>query len=300
MAPAQALASYLGHPAGAAAAGGLPHEMLAEALEQCVARGRSAWPDVTLDGAVFARHLAERSRAGGAIEAVLPLGHVEDLYLACACRLGDPAALAAFEQRYIARVPSYIAKLRGGDALVDETRQLLRQKLLMGGGGETGPRIAGYAGRGTLESWVCIAALRMALNLLRSPGGRSDAVPVDALDDLLPADDPELELLKRRHRSDFTAALRDAMAQMPPRDRHLLRLHHLERLSLAQIGRAMSVHRVTAARWLDGAHAALLDGTRAVLRARLGLDESDCESLIRLVQSRIDVTMRGLFDDPRR
>src|SRR5262245_22064385 len=85
---------------------------LLAAVDAACARAAGAWPEVALPPEAFARHLA--SHAGAADD---PEGHVnavyaEDLYLACACAAHDPAALRALEDRYLARVPAALVRLR--------------------------------------------------------------------------------------------------------------------------------------------------------------------------------------------
>jgi RNA polymerase sigma-70 factor (ECF subfamily) len=55
------------------------------------------------------------------------------------------------------------------------------------------------------------------------------------------------------------------------------------------------VHRATVARWIAAAKQAVLDRTRRLLMQDLQLGRDDVDSLIRLVQSRIE-----LADDPLR
>jgi RNA polymerase sigma-70 factor, ECF subfamily len=51
------------------------------------------------------------------------------------------------------------------------------------------------------------------------------------------------------------------------------------------------VHRATAARWLQQAKGALVDALRSALAQRLGIDHAACDSLVGLVQSRIDLSL---------
>jgi RNA polymerase sigma-70 factor (ECF subfamily) len=107
--------------------------------------------------------------------------------------------------------------------------------------------------------------------------------------------DPELELVKRRHSEDFEAAFRDALAALAPRQRNVLRLHFVDGLTIAAIGAVHRVHRATAARWLAGARADVLERTRSALRARLRLTPTEVDSLVAVVQSRLDVNLRALL-----
>lgn len=61
------------------------------------------------------------------------------------------------------------------------------------------------------------------------------------------------------------------------------------------------VHRATAARWLADARAALGDAIRGELAGRLRIAASEVDSIVRLVQSRVDMSLDRLLvtDSPR-
>ena len=69
-------------------------------------------------------------------------------------------------------------------------------------------------------------------------------------------------------------------------------------LGIDHIGKVYDVHRATAARWLTRARESLFEMTRSHLRAELGLDDDEFQSLVRLVRSRLDVSVcRILAED---
>src|SRR5262245_24537077 len=114
-------------------------------LREAVAAARAAWPGVEVPAEDFQRHLEER----GAAEAL----HVADLYLACACLRGDREALGLFERRFLADVPKHLGHMNLPAASVEEVRQQLREKLLVGTGGAA-PRLGDYSGRGALGAYL--------------------------------------------------------------------------------------------------------------------------------------------------
>ena len=59
---------------------------------------RAAWPTVSLEEAAFARYLAARPSAR---ENDGSTAHAAELYPACACARGDPAAIEAFDKAYL-------------------------------------------------------------------------------------------------------------------------------------------------------------------------------------------------------
>jgi len=188
-------------------------------------------------------------------------------------------------------VPRWVQQFALGRDGIDEVKQLLREKLFVGTAGGAA-KIGQYDGRGALEGWLRVAAVRAALNLheaRRPPAVASEEAR--AVAERVLQYDPELEFIKARYRDDFAAAFREALAALSSRDRALLRFHYLEHLSPARIGTVYRVHRTTAARWIAEAQRGLLEATRSRLMARLGISRAECDSLVRAVQSRLLLTL---------
>ncbi len=274
-------------------------EALEEALADFARRGRAAWPGVPLDACALAAYLGERAPDGGA--ALVWLGELRagDLFLACACAAGLPEALRAFDEAFLGQVEAHLRALRPTPALVNDTRQELREKLFVGVHGAR-PKIHQYEGRGALGGWVRVAAVRAALNLLDAEkAGRVGADEADELARaLIPAGDPEMELLRARCEDELGAALRASMAGLSRRDRTLLRLVFVERLTPARIGAMYGVHRTTALRWIEAAQEEILARTRARMIERLRLSPSECDRIFSLVKSRLDVSITSLLRTP--
>jgi RNA polymerase sigma-70 factor (ECF subfamily) len=258
-----------------------PHVIAAE----IVSAGRAALPEVVVDEPELARHLE-------ALGGVDDLRHAADLYLACACALGHPQALAAFERTQLSRVPSYVARVDATPSFADEVTQLVRTRLLVAEPGRR-PRIADYSARGALGGWVRVAALRVALDLR----GERDRHAVDLAPELVHAD-PELLLLRARYRDAFAEAVRAAISGLTTRQRRLLRMHFVDGLGIDAVGQVYRVHRATAARWLRDARESLISDTFARLGAALGMSETELHSLVRVVRSEVEVSLGGFLAGP--
>ena len=109
------------------------------------------------------------------------------------------------------------------------------------------------------------------------------------------ARDVEGQYSKAWSREAFQKAFAQAMSQLSPRDKSLLRLHYLDSVTIDQLGGLYRTHRATAARWLAMARQRLLDGTRAALTAELQIPLADCDSIIQAAQSQLDMTFHRLF-----
>jgi RNA polymerase sigma-70 factor (ECF subfamily) len=267
-------------------------EGLEELLREHYAAGQAQWASVSLTPEDFVRHLA-RHLPEGSLEALRQL-QAADLYLACACAKGDRQALLAFEQHVLQRVPARLGQLP--PATVDEVLQVLRQRLLLGRG-EAPPKIADYSGRGPLLAWVRIIASRI-VGELASQDGRQVLFdePPEVLARMLSSDDPERQLLEEDSRQVLAEALRKALAALPERERALLRLHHLHGLTMDKLATMYGESRSGVARRVAQARERLLRLTRTELASRLNIAGPEVESLLGLVQSRLDFSLHRLMD----
>src|SRR5258708_5741051 len=145
-------------------------ELLAATVSDIVARARTRWPDIALEPEILGAELATRVGSEADPAAALAALHGEDLYLACACARGVPAALAVFERQLMVLVPDFVARIDGVRPFVDEIQQQLRERLLVGAPTQSA-RIARYTGRGALGGWLRVAAVRTAIDMLRARGG---------------------------------------------------------------------------------------------------------------------------------
>ncbi|MDX2090943.1 MAG: sigma-70 family RNA polymerase sigma factor [Kofleriaceae bacterium] len=264
-------------------------------LWSLVAEGRAAWPDFALDAkevvAFIARQVTE-DLADAALDGLRPA----DLYLACACAKQLPAAINAFDRDYMKEVDIALARMRIGPPRLADVKQLVRQRLFVGGGTAGQPTSAGkigeYGGRGDLRRWVRSVAVRTCLNDLRK-GKREVLVDDDHLiaQHAVSADDPEVEYMKRTYASEFKAAFAESLASLGAREQTLLRYHHVDGLNIDEIGAIYRVHRVTAFRWLEKAKELLVRGTLEILRGRLKLPASELDSVLRMIRSQIHLSI---------
>ncbi|MCW5804324.1 MAG: sigma-70 family RNA polymerase sigma factor [Deltaproteobacteria bacterium] len=260
-----------------------------------VAEGRAAWPDVNVDAVEVVAFVARQvtpDLADAALDGLRPA----DLYLACGCAKQIPHAIAAFDRDYIREVEIALARMRIASARVSDVKQLVRQRLFVGGGTAGAPtspgKIAEYGGRGDLRRWVRSVAVRTCLNDLRK-GKREVLVDDDHLiaQHAIAADDPEVEYMKRTYASEFKAAFSEALRLLGAREQTLLRYHHVDGLNIDEIGAIYRVHRVTAFRWLEKAKEQLVRNTLELLRAKLKLPAEELDSVLRMIRSQIHLSL---------
>lgn len=261
-------------------------------LRAAHAAGGDVWPGVTVAARDFAAYLGERLRGRPDLAAAIDRLHTDDLYLACACGAGDPAAVAALERHFIEPAAAFfLARTRSSQAAA-ELGQSLRTRLLVAEPGQR-PRIASYSGEGPLGGWLRTVASRLVVDLHRDRDAGlayDDAMKLSA-----GAPDPEVDYLKLRYGAEFRAAFVDALAALPARDGTLLRLHFLEGLSADQIGTMYRVTKRSIQRWIQTARDQVLTDTRRLLTQRLRVSPTTLETLMRLAQSQVDADIVDLL-----
>jgi RNA polymerase sigma-70 factor (ECF subfamily) len=258
------------------------------ALSAAFQSARAQWPEVDLDPIRFNDYLIQRSPQGAAGL------RTAELYLTCACVNRSERAIATLERGYFPALRGTLGRMFTDSDSVEDALGAFREHLFVAPAGSQ-PRIAEYSGRGELAGWLKVSAVRLTLR------GRQRVARLVATDDAelaaLGGDtgDPELEHLKRQSLAEFRAAFGEALARLNPRDRNLLRFHYLEGVTTEQVGSLYHVHRATAVRWIAAARESLVSLTRAELTQRLRLSPNQFDSLMKGIESRLDMSLGGLL-----
>jgi RNA polymerase sigma-70 factor (ECF subfamily) len=139
-----------------------------------------------------------------------------------------------------------------------------------------------------------VGAIRLALKLLRAAGREplADEEVLDRLPDQ--GGGAELEHMKRLYGRACSEALAAAFRSLPEREQVLLKQQYLDGLTVDEIGALYGIHRATAARWVARARERLLERTRQAVIRDLGVSDSECDSIIRLVHSRLHLSLAQL------
>jgi len=262
---------------------------------------RAQWPGVALPPEPFVTHLAQRLPKAGPdspISALLEQLSLAELYLACACMRGIAPAIELFERNYLAPLPAMLRGPKQCDALIDDVCQLARVKLLVPTPGG-GPKISEYTGRGALMSWVRVTAVRIAIKLQagEKPASEQDSDGPSYEDHPAPGVDPEWDYIKRRHHTDFRHAVREAFSVLSANERHLLRLHFVDQLSMYELAALFRVNQSTISRKLKTARQTIYEETRRRLQERLGLSQRDFKSFLAVLDSQFELGLSQLLKE---
>jgi RNA polymerase sigma-70 factor, ECF subfamily len=260
-----------------------------------LAAGRAAYTDIAVIDERFTAEVMRRIGEGATAEQVAAL-HGDHLYLAIACADGDTAAIARFEEELLDEVEACAKRTRALPDQAADVRAHLRRILFVSEPGRPSA-VSAYSGRGNLRSYIRVIATRELVRVINK-GKREVGVEEEILDLLSPAGDPELLYLRDQYREDVDAAMRDAVVALSEQSRALLRYHLIEGWSIDRIGTLYGIHRATAARWVTAAREELGDAIRAEVAKRLAISVDDVASIVRMVQSRIDVSLARLLEPP--
>jgi RNA polymerase sigma-70 factor (ECF subfamily) len=251
-------------------------------LRKAMAEASTSWPGIATSEEAFASYVDERLVGEGDLDL-----YGRELFLAFACSFGDPIAIRALDAEYLARTEGAVAKVDGARAFVDEVKQTLRIRLLVG----PPPRIGQYAATGPLAAWLRVSALRTALDLRRTVAAQEKTI-LDMMAEPFTSDLPGGSHVEREY---VEKALHTAFATLTARQRNVLRLHYVEALSIDEIGGIYRVHRATAARWLASIRKELFDKVAEDVKRALDFTESDFQSVLKRIQSQLDISLLSVL-----
>src|SRR5215813_3825686 len=123
-------------------------------VELILQAGHAAFPEIAASPEALTPLIRQRLEGEEAPDAV----DAEELYLACACALADPAALSAFERRYFPVIPAALSRLALGRDEIAEVEQQLRVRLFVAEADGVA-RVVAYAGQGQLGGPEGVAEL---------------------------------------------------------------------------------------------------------------------------------------------
>ena len=269
-------------------------EELHAMLEAAYLAAETRWQQVSVGPKAFVDFIALRLPASEPWPERLRSLQLEDLYLACACARADDEAARIFLREFTPKVDGIFRDSPLAGVSAHDFRHRVVTHILVPKHGEV-PRIAKYGGKGELRYWVGVVAGRLLADLARARSGPEPTAPERLTVLPSPDDSPEAAYLRHYYREQFEAALQQAFADLEPRDRDLLRFHVVDQMPTATIAMLFDIHRGTAARWLKEAREKLLWETHARLVDHFDIPRGELESILRLVKSQLDLSVRRLL-----
>lgn len=252
--------------------------MSTERLERAKAAAIERFPGLELTSPALTDYLTSEGRLERE-------AHWAESCLAWCCGDGQVVALRHFEAAYFPAAREVLRVLNVDAATVEDLLQTLRARFFVG----SSPKVLEYAGRGSLEGWVRATAGRLGLDVHRSTKARTEE---ELFESACPTQ-LEADADRRVFTSAWREAFRQALSTLSSRERALLKLHLVDGSTIDAIGELYSVHRSTAARWLERIRDTLKQRTYDALRELKGLHEAELQSLTKLVLSVVDVSLES-------
>lgn len=267
-------------------------------LRDAISAAQRTCPTFHLPPDVFITYLRERLPLDLPPPIALRRMHTSDLYLACGCAHGDPDAIAAFDEHCLRQLDRPLGKLGIDGDTIAEVKQEIRYRVLVGDGRRA--EIVDFSGRGDLRGWVRVMATRQALRR-QGRARREPATDDDELCQRLAASDPPaLDHMKEFYRHEFKRAFEAALRALPHREQTLLRQHYVDGATLDELARLYQVHRATVARLLRRARELVLAATRDHMMSQLEVPSQELNSILRMIRSHIEISLRALRRGRRR
>lgn len=214
---------------------------------------------------------------------------VEASVIVAGCLADDGRAQKLFETRYVAPVRPSLRALGLDQAAVDDVLQRVWLKLFVA---EEGAPVVGYLGRGDLRAFVKVVATRLALSDKRT---HKPQVSDEGLVEMAHGATPQGAYLQAATGHSMRQAVEEAAATLSPEERVLLRMSHVDGLTIDEIGATYGVHRATAARRVARARARLIEGVRDHLKRQLDLASGELDSVMRDVHSQLHVSISRIL-----
>lgn len=253
---------------------------------------RSAYPDIIVDASTFNAELVRR--LGTDDPEQISRVRADHVYLAIACAAGDAVAIRRFETDFFDEIDMTVARVRARPDQVEEVRSYLLRVLFVSEPGRPAALFE-YSGCGDLRSYLRVIATREFVRVINK-SRRDVTISDDALLDMLsPNDDVALDFLRERYRGEVNTAIRAALTTLTDESRGLLRYAVVDGWSVDRIGALYGIHRATAARRVAAVRQELATAIRAELASRLSIDLDEVDSIVRLVQSRVDLSLERLL-----
>ncbi len=214
----------------------------------------------------------------------LDLDQVRAMALVYACTRADPVA----QDELVAVVHEVAAKMRWPELPVEARATRIWDHVFReDSNGRV--RLTTYDGRGPLGAWLRVVATRLARREATAPKPATNEESLAGV--WAAAAGSEHALIKDMYVEQVRAAFREATRSLSEDARALLHLHYVRGIALERLTGVYGVHRVTLSRRLKAARTELLDRAVAGLKSSSDMTEHECRSLLRTLQSRIDLSL---------
>jgi RNA polymerase sigma-70 factor, ECF subfamily len=235
---------------------------------------------------------ADANASVQAINEFMDALHADDLCLIVACERGDQQAWSDLVAQFGTTVRSAARSASSNEEAAEDLAQSIWAELhglKVRDDGRPSGKIAYYSGRGSLGGWLRAVVGQLAIDQHRKSSrlvqteldtdfdrlARESHQAEDTFSATNAPPDPESALSEQRAAGDVEAALAQAMGELAPEDRLLVKLYYFDGLRLREAGAVLGVHEATASRRLTRIHADVRERVEAILMKEHGWTQSE-------------------------
>jgi RNA polymerase sigma-70 factor (ECF subfamily) len=218
--------------------------------------------------------------------------HADDLCLIVACEGGDQQAWSDLVAQFGATVRSAARSASSNEDAAEDLAQSIWAELhglRVRDDGRPSGKLAYYSGRGSLGGWLRAVVGQLAIDQHRKSSrlvqtefdtdfdrlARESHQGEESFSATNAATDPESALADQRAAGDVEAALAQALGELAPEDRLLVKLYYFDGLRLREAGAVLGVHEATASRRLTRIHTEVRGRVEAILVKEHGWTQSE-------------------------
>lgn len=249
---------------------------LERAIADLAARAVRERPALAPYVPALVRQLAAQLPEDAGLEALARVD-AGDLLVASAVLAGSRDAFAVLEAEYLPASRRALQRLGVEGADLEDLLQQVRAHVLAPRD-RAPPALATYAGRGSLEGWLRLVAVRLGR---RTHGPRRLEVPADdeaILDALVPPS--QARGLESAVRQAVGEVVREVVRALPPDERLLLAQRFADGLRVEELGLLYDVHNATISRRIAAVCARVRAQVSERLSRELGIGTPTLDSLL--------------------
>jgi RNA polymerase sigma-70 factor (ECF subfamily) len=246
------------------------------------------------------------------IEEFLDALRADDLCLVAACEQGHAAAWEDLVNSFGATVRSAARNATGSEDAAEDLAQSIWAELhglRTRADGKPSGKLGYYSGRGSLGGWLRAVVGQLAVDQRRKTAryvqteedAELDRLAQDATDiadnhhQADTAANPEDALLAQRTARDVEMALAQAMSELPPEDRLLLKLYYFDDLRLREIGALLGFHEATASRRLARLQTELRQWVEKILMQTRGWSKAETANSLTQAAANINANLETML-----
>jgi RNA polymerase sigma-70 factor (ECF subfamily) len=235
---------------------------------------------------------ANTEASAQAINEFIDALHADDLCLIVACERADQQAWSDLVSQFGTTVKSAARSASSNEDAAEDLAQSIWAELhglRVRDDGRPSGKIAYYSGRGSLGGWLRAVVGQLAVDQHRKSSklvqteldtdfdrlARESHQAEDSFSATNAAPDPETALTEQRAAGDVEQALAQALSELVPEDRLLVKLYYFDGLRLREAGAVLGVHEATASRRLTRIQADVRERVEAILMKEHGWTQSE-------------------------